>query len=145
MSAVCVTAEIDGYWNVQVYDPQLSRIHWKPLKTMSDTPYDLRGGKSIIQPSVETTTFGLKSFRYEGAKLWNNLPSQMKCASSPKDFKILVKQWTGPSCYCRSCVLCDIDQLWAALGHASYLCKRNWNMIRIIPLAWRRTAAAPVR
>ena len=32
--------------------------------TMPDTPYDLRGGKSMIQPSVETTTFGLKSFRY---------------------------------------------------------------------------------
>ena len=87
------------------------------LFTMSDTPYDLRGGKSIIQPSVETTTFGLKSFRYEGAKLWNNLPSEMKCASSLKDFKVLVKQWTGPSCHCRSCVLCDIDQLWAALGY----------------------------
>ena len=81
------------------------------LFTLSDTPYDLRGGKSITQTSVETTTFGLKSFKYEGAKLWNNLPSQMKCASSLKDFKVLVKQWTGPSCHSRSCVLCDIDQL----------------------------------
>ena len=68
----------------------------KNLFTMSDTPYDLRGGKSIIQPSVETTTFCLKSFRYEGAKLWNNLPSQMKCASSLKYFKVLVKEWMVP-------------------------------------------------
>ena len=160
------------------------------LFTMPDTPYGFRGGKSIIQPSVETTTapsqypkrrlfvrsrkvskprdwyykssyrfaaevpvkfqsdrkilntnlaasrlyeilrkdvfsdietgptFGLKSFRYEGDKVWNNIPSQMKCASSLNNFKVLVKQWTDPSCRCGSCVLCDIDQLWAAVRTA---------------------------
>ena len=92
-----------------------SPIFIENLFTVSDTSYDLRDGKTITQPPVETTTFGLKSFRYEGAKLWNNLPSQMKCASSLNDFKVLVKQWTGPTCRCGSCVLCDINQLWAAL------------------------------
>ena len=63
-----------------------STIFIENLFTVSDTFYDLHGGKTIIHPPVETTTFGLKSFRYEGAKLWDNLPSQMKCASSLNDF-----------------------------------------------------------
>ena len=69
-----------------------SPIFVENLFTLSDTSYDLRGGKTII---VATTTFGLKSFRYAGAKLWNNLPSQMKCASCLNDFKGLMNQWTG--------------------------------------------------
>ena len=51
---------------------QPSHFCWK-FFIVSNTPYDLRGGKTTIQPSVETTTFVLKSFRYEGAKMWNNL------------------------------------------------------------------------
>ena len=41
-----------------------SPIFIENLFTVSDTSYDLRGGKTIIQPPVETTTFGLKSFNH---------------------------------------------------------------------------------
>ena len=98
-----------------------SPIFIENLFTVTDTSYDLRGGKTIFQPPVETTTFGLKLFRYEGAKLWNNLPSQMKCASSLNDFTVLVKQRTGPTCRWGSSVLCDINQLWSALRYACLL------------------------
>lgn len=83
----------------------------KNLFAVSEYPYELRGGKSLVQPVVDSTTFGLKSFRYEGAKLWNCLPSQIKSATSFCEFKTLMKQWTGPTCQCRSCVLCDIGCL----------------------------------
>ena len=106
MSIVCIAAKIDGNWNVNVYDPKFSHIYWKPfyfvrfLLWFTWIYLDDRSWFEIIQV---------------WAKLWNNLPSQMECAASLNDFKVLVKQWTGPSCRCRSC---DIDQLWAALRYA---------------------------
>ena len=39
---------------------------------ISATPYDTRGGTKLIQPKVNTTRNGLKSFRYRGAKFGTN-------------------------------------------------------------------------
>ena len=43
---------------------------------LSRRPYDLK------IPRVNQTTFGLKSIKYEGARLWNHLPNAIKSAEN---------------------------------------------------------------
>ena len=74
----------------------------------SITPYNLRGGSRAEQPKVNTTSCGLNTFSYQAAKLWNNLPSFIKEATSVTEFKSLLSKWPGPKCQCGYCVLCRI-------------------------------------
>ena len=71
-------------------------------------PYNLRGGPRAKQPKVNTTSCGLHSFTYQVAKLWNEMPSYIKEATSLHNFKSLLSKWAGPECHCGSCVLCKV-------------------------------------
>ena len=72
----------------------------------SNVPYQLRDNNKLVQPLKRTTTFGLKSFAYFGAHLWNLLPHHIKESVSLYNFKSLVKKWSGPTCSC--CVCCIV-------------------------------------
>ena len=71
-----------------------------------DTNYNLRDNEKVKQPAYNTMTFGNNSLRYQGAKLWNNLPPHVKEATDLRQFKNLIQAWLGPSCTCSLCVLC---------------------------------------
>ena len=71
-------------------------------------PYNLRGGPRAEQPKVNTTSCGLHSFTYQVAKLWNEMPSYIKEATSLHNFKSLLSKWAGPEWHCGSCVLCKV-------------------------------------
>ena len=71
----------------------------------SSIPYSLRNNSELIQQKMRTTTFGIKSFSYYGAHLWNSLPVDIKSAVTLGNFKTLVKNWQGPSCHCSVCQL----------------------------------------
>jgi hypothetical protein len=68
--------------------------------------YDLRDASLLVQPKVNTVSYGLLSFRYHGAKVWNSLPSHIKSAQTLSDFKLLINSWSGPLCTCSFCS-CD--------------------------------------
>ena len=38
----------------------------------SVNPYNTRGGKLLFRPQVNTTHYGIKSFRYNGPVIWND-------------------------------------------------------------------------
>ena len=73
------------------------------LFSKSSIPYSLRDDNKLIQQKM--TTFGIKSFSYYGAHLWNSLPVDIKNAVTFGNFKTLVKNWQGPSCHCSVCQL----------------------------------------
>ena len=75
------------------------------LFSKSSIPYPLRDNNKLIQQKMRTTTFGIKSFSYYGAHLWNSLPVDIKNAVTLGNFKTLVKNWQGPSCHCSVCQL----------------------------------------
>jgi hypothetical protein len=79
--------------------------------TLADHGHDTRSGRMAIQPMVNTVYHGLNSFSYEGAKLWNSLPSDIKKCDNLQEFKMAVKNWTGPRCECGTCILCTISRL----------------------------------
>ena len=54
------------------------------------TPYDLRKTNSLRVPKVKTTTNGQKSWRFTAAKLWNNLPDELRQTKDIVTFKNLL-------------------------------------------------------
>lgn len=75
------------------------------------TPYGLRNDLGLVQPKVRTDKYGINSLRYEGARLWNSLPNNIKRAEDLSHFKDMVSKWPGPECTCGYCSLCTIRQL----------------------------------
>ena len=65
--------------------------------------YNLRNERILTMPKVKTTTHGIKSFHYFGAKIWNMLPANCKSALNIEDFKTMINYWSGPSCKCTMC------------------------------------------
>jgi len=59
-----------------------------------------------IQTNVRTIKYGLNSFRYNGAKIWNLLPINNKCTATYKHFKYLICNGDGHECACGACILC---------------------------------------
>ena len=59
-------------------------------------PYRMRDSCIIEQPKRRTTTFGLRSFSFAGAKVWNELPTYLKETTDLNDFKSLLDTWNGP-------------------------------------------------
>ncbi len=58
----------------------LSPLYIQNLFNEKKVPYNLRASKIIIQPKYNTTTHGLNSLTYQGAKLWNSLHEHIKTA-----------------------------------------------------------------
>ena len=56
------------------------------------TNYNLRGKHILELPKVNTTTYGLKSWRYTAAKIWNALPDQFRAANKIGTFKNLMSK-----------------------------------------------------
>ena len=74
------------------------------LFVKTDNPYDTRDKHKLIQPLKRTTTYGLLSFQYYGAHVWNMLPINIKAAHSLHEFKSLIRSWPGPTCSCHICI-----------------------------------------
>ena len=69
-------------------------------KTSFKAAYSTRRPYNIKVPRVNQTTFGTRSIRYEGAKIWNHLPNSLKSAET---LEILIKTWEGSNCKCNFC------------------------------------------
>ena len=62
-----------------------SYIH--DLFTERQTSISLRGKRRLVIPRVNTTNYGLHSFRYHASKLWNLLPDNVRVSTSLAAFK----------------------------------------------------------
>ena len=70
----------------------------------SSHTYSTRRPNNLKIPRVNQTSFGSRSIRAEGAKLWNHLPENIKSSENLSIFQNLIKQWNGPSCGCNYCL-----------------------------------------
>ena len=48
-------------------------------------------------------TFGRKSLRVFGPKVWNSLPYPIKSSENLESFKMIIKHWNGTRCNCKVC------------------------------------------
>ena len=54
-------------------------------------------------PKWNQKTFGYKSLKVLGPKIWNNLPYHVKSSDNLDTFKNLLKNWDGNLCKCNLC------------------------------------------
>ena len=64
--------------------------------------YNLRDRRRLNQPRFHTYTYGFRSFRYSGSKLWNSLPRAIKNTNDINEFKKNITEW---------CQTCDLSKL----------------------------------
>ncbi len=62
----------------------------------------IRNNLRVVQPKYRTSTYGLNSVRYYGAKL---LDKQLKESMSLEDIERDIAYWTGSTCSCSTCKL----------------------------------------
>ena len=55
--------------------------------------YDMRDNNKFVLPHFNTIQYGRNSFRYYGAKLWNNIPIAIKNSPSLNTFKSAMSKW----------------------------------------------------
>ncbi len=52
------------------------------LLQMRNTERNLRGSRKLVIPYVNTTTYGLHSFKYTTADMWNKLTEDLRSLTS---------------------------------------------------------------
>ena len=73
------------------------------LVKFKNCTYNFRYKNVLEIPKVRTVSYGLNSFRYTSAVLWNSLPSEFRQESSFSQFKNLIQNWNGNNCPCNIC------------------------------------------
>ena len=62
--------------------------------------------KNVINLNIlvhNQVTFGSKSLRVFGPKVWNSLPYHIKSSENLESFKMIIKHWNGTRCHCKVC------------------------------------------
>ena len=54
-------------------------------------------------PTINQVSFGGKSLRYYGPKIWNSLSFHIKSSENLEGFKNIIKNWNGVSWKCKVC------------------------------------------
>ena len=83
---------------------KMSPVYLQDLVVIKSHKYSFRYHNTATVPSVRTTRYGTKSFRYFSAKTWNDLPDHFRKESSFQQFKLLINSWDGKSCHCSACI-----------------------------------------
>lgn len=81
----------------------LSIVPVESLDKPKYVPYNLRRKQQNVIPSVNTSQFGLQSFRYFSSHIWNQIPDHIKTSNNVKMFKTRLLLWNGPTCACKYC------------------------------------------
>ena len=70
-----------------------ARHYESRLLNEQSTNYNLRGKHILELPKVNTITYGLKSWRYTAARIWNSLLDQFRAADKIGTFKNLMSMF----------------------------------------------------
>ncbi len=79
----------------EVYEAvsKLSPIYIQELFEIKDQVYNLRYPIRTKVPKCSSVTYGLKSLRFLGNKIWNSLPINIKMSESLCPFKNKIAKW----------------------------------------------------
>ena len=80
-------------------------VYLHDLVTIKKSSYSFRYNNTVSIPRVNTTRYGLHSLRYGAAKLWNELPNDLREGISLNNLKNLISKWDGDGCSCSFCSL----------------------------------------
>ena len=77
----------------------LSPKYINDLVNIKHSSYNFRSEKKAEAPQVNSTRYGLRSFRSEAPRIWNSL----RVAESYPQFRKMIQRWDGFACQCPNC------------------------------------------
>lgn len=81
----------------------ISPNYIRDLVNLKASNYDFRSDRKADIPRVNTTRYGLRSFRSEAPRIWNRLPNDLRLAESYPQFRRMLNAWGGLGCGCPLC------------------------------------------
>ena len=101
------------YVVIEVYKiiHNLSPEYMSDLFQSKECYYIYRNKFILKLPTYKTNKFGKQCFRFEGAKLWNSLPNNIKCITDVKMFKDCLHKCKGFNCECKTCIGCAMSNV----------------------------------
>ena len=100
---------------------KLSPSYIQDLVKEKVSHYNFRNKKQVEIPQVNSKRYGMKSFRFEAAQVWNSLPNEFRMAENHQQFRRLLRTWDGMNYKCTSC------SCWL-LWFSSYFRFKCWNV-----------------
>ena len=88
-NTMSVTSYLKYMLSIEVYKciNNLSPDYLCDLFEIKVNKYDMRDNRRIIQNRFKSINYGYNSFKYYGAKVWNELPSDVKSCTTLTEFK----------------------------------------------------------
>ena len=86
-----IVVQMQWFFKNGQFEGDIIFCHLNDMLTPKQVPYQMRDSSLLEQSRCRTTTFGLRSISYIGAKLWNDLPSYFKETTC-----LNLQTWTGP-------------------------------------------------
>ena len=86
----------------------LNAAYMKDIFDPRPSKYPSRNKYDLYIPKVNQITYGYKSYRVQGAKIWNFLPNEIKEIKSYDTFKKTINDIRMPFCSCQSCLTLQI-------------------------------------
>ena len=89
------------YKSINNINPMYMNKILKLKKTSKVVPSNYKLNLDV--PTINQVSFGDKSLRYYGPKIWNSLRFHIKSSDNLETFKNIIKNWNGVSCKCKVC------------------------------------------
>jgi len=86
-------------------------VYLQDMFKRKESVYSMRNSAMLTQPNFKTRKYGFSSIKYQGAKIWNGLPNEIKDANDMKTFKSLLMKWNGAKCFCSNCDMCKVSMI----------------------------------
>ena len=99
---VCMEVNRLAYLCIEIYKTinNINPSFMKQIFQLRETNRSVRNQYKLnfTVPKVNQVSYGEKSLRYYGPKVWNSLPFHVKTSENLKTFKDIVKNWNGSTC-----------------------------------------------
>ena len=99
----------------------MNPMYLNNLFCKQEIKYNLRDKTLLEQPRFSTKTYGYRSFRYYGSKLWNALPFEITNTDNYNDFKLKLTAW------CHSSDLDKLEIFWFWIYCALSISRGNFS------------------
>ncbi len=76
------------------------------LFVIKENVHDLRANNKMKLYKFKTMTYGKHSIKYVASILWNSINVDIKNTDNVNVFKRKIRNWQGPICQCRECLIC---------------------------------------
>ena len=83
---------------------ELNAAYMKDIFETRPSRYPSRKPENLYMPRANQITYGYNSYRIQGPKLWNFLPSNIKQLETIEKFKDGIKTLEMPYCSCEKCL-----------------------------------------